>query len=250
MRIFIGRLLGRSRRAGRSTIVRPPPGVSSASSVPPIPSTKPFESARPRPRPVSLSVSPRRWNGANTSSRRSARDARAAVDDAQLDAVAERARRDAARARPAGEWRTALASRFTTTRCSSTRSASTGGRSSARSSSTSPGTDAELVDAPGARRRRASIGASCTASAPACTRLTSSRFGDERRRASRGSRRRSSSSSSRCSAGSSASGVRRALTAADGGGERAAEVVAHRGEQRRAHPVGLGERAAPRAPPR
>src|SRR4029453_1923107 len=50
--------------AGRvTTIVSPPPGVSSTSIVPSIPSMKPFESARPRPSPVSLSVSPRRWNG-------------------------------------------------------------------------------------------------------------------------------------------------------------------------------------------
>ena len=43
-----------------TTIVRPPPGVSSGSMVPPIPSTKPRESASPRPRPVVLSTSPRR----------------------------------------------------------------------------------------------------------------------------------------------------------------------------------------------
>ena len=76
------------------TIVSPPPGVSSGVSVPPMPSVKPFESASPRPSPVELSVSPRRWNGANMSSRRSGGDPDAVVDDADLGGAAEAARRD------------------------------------------------------------------------------------------------------------------------------------------------------------
>src|SRR5205085_10987278 len=55
----------------RTTTVSPPPGVSSTSIVPPMPSVNPRASARPSPSPVSLSVSPSRWNGWNTSSRRS-----------------------------------------------------------------------------------------------------------------------------------------------------------------------------------
>ena len=51
-----------------STMVSPPPGVSSGVSVPPIASVSPRDRASPRPTPVVLSVSPRRWNGAKTRS--------------------------------------------------------------------------------------------------------------------------------------------------------------------------------------
>ncbi len=109
-----------------TTIVSPPPGVSSTSRVPSIPSTKPFERARPRPRPVSLSVSPSRWNGMNTSSRRSAgMPGPRSTTRSSVRRRGTRSRR-AAPARPAGVWRTAFARRFTTTRCRSTASASTG----------------------------------------------------------------------------------------------------------------------------
>ena len=52
-------------------MVSPPPGVSSGSSVPPMASTRPRDSASPRPIPVVLSVSPRRWKGRKTRSRSS-----------------------------------------------------------------------------------------------------------------------------------------------------------------------------------
>ena len=51
------------------TIVTPPPGVSSTVISPPIASTNPLATASPSPTPVSLAVSPRRWNGWNTRSR-------------------------------------------------------------------------------------------------------------------------------------------------------------------------------------
>src|SRR5581483_3990788 len=61
---------GRSARcaagaAGRlSTMVRPPPGVSSATRLPPIASTNPRATARPRPTPVPRAEeSPSRWKG-------------------------------------------------------------------------------------------------------------------------------------------------------------------------------------------
>ena len=50
-------------------MVRPPPGVSSAASVPPIASMKPRATARPRPTPAPAAVSPSRWNGWNICSR-------------------------------------------------------------------------------------------------------------------------------------------------------------------------------------
>ena len=52
-----------------TAMVSPPPGVSSALKVPPMASVKPRASARPRPTPVVLSVSPSRWNGTNIRSR-------------------------------------------------------------------------------------------------------------------------------------------------------------------------------------
>ena len=68
----------RSRRPGEAgeesaagnetTMVSPPPGVSSGSRVPPMASTSPRDSASPRPIPVVLSVSPRRWKGRKTRS--------------------------------------------------------------------------------------------------------------------------------------------------------------------------------------
>ena len=70
------RRAGRSPPAARSvatgrlmTIVRPPPGVSSMAISPPIASTNPLATASPRPTPMSLSVSPRRWNGRKSRSR-------------------------------------------------------------------------------------------------------------------------------------------------------------------------------------
>src|SRR3954464_10970791 len=49
-----------------STIVVPPPGVSSTVSSPSISSTNPFATARPRPVPSPALWSPSRWNGSNT----------------------------------------------------------------------------------------------------------------------------------------------------------------------------------------
>ncbi len=65
-------------------------------------SVSPRDSASPRPTPVVLSVSPRRWNGAKTRSQLGRRDAGAAVDDAQLDPVAEAAAGDQRRRSPGG----------------------------------------------------------------------------------------------------------------------------------------------------
>ena len=94
----LGRVDPASATGSSTTIVSPPPGVSSGVSVPPMPSTNPRDRARPRPRPVVLSVSPRRWKGAKMSLRRSGGDARAVVD-----------RRGSGRATPGGSWRCARA---------------------------------------------------------------------------------------------------------------------------------------------
>ena len=61
-----------SAARSRATIVSPPPGVSSASSSPPIASMNPFATARPSPTPSLWPASPRRWNGLKRRSRSSA----------------------------------------------------------------------------------------------------------------------------------------------------------------------------------
>ena len=85
-----------SRRAAssRKISVRPPPGVSSTSTTPPIASTNPRATASPSPTPSMLALSPSRWNGTNMPSCWSSGDAGAAIDDAQVDAVAGAARHD------------------------------------------------------------------------------------------------------------------------------------------------------------
>ncbi len=53
-------------------MVRPPPGVGSAASRPPIASVNPLATARPSPMPAAWVASSRRWNGRNMSTTRSA----------------------------------------------------------------------------------------------------------------------------------------------------------------------------------
>ena len=198
-----------------------------------MPSTNPFESASPRPRPVSLSVSPRRWNGRNTAPRRSTgipgpRSTTRSSTRSWNELAARRTRRSG------GLWRTAFASRLTTTRCSSTASASTGRRSSGRSSSTAPGPRPSSSRA-GKTMSARSVGARVTPSAPACTRLTSSRLVTSSARESRLSAA-VSSSSARSVGGSSISVERRALTAADAevsGRRRSWPTAASSAERRR-----------------
>src|SRR5581483_4556876 len=52
-----------------TTMVVPPPGVSSTVSSPPMATVKPRATARPRPTPAPEERSPSRWNGRNTRSR-------------------------------------------------------------------------------------------------------------------------------------------------------------------------------------
>ena len=111
-------LVGRSsacglRATGRATTtVSPPPGVSSAVSVPPITSVNPRATARPSPTPSrpsrSLGSAPSRRNGANRLSRSRFGHPGPGVDDAQLHAVAVgagRAARSGRRPRSAGRCR-------------------------------------------------------------------------------------------------------------------------------------------------
>ena len=83
-------------------MVRPPPGVSSGSACRPWPRSARGTAPGRGPTPVVLSVSPSRWNGTNIRLAVVVRDAGPAVDDPQLDPVAERAARSAAAARRRG----------------------------------------------------------------------------------------------------------------------------------------------------
>ncbi len=196
-----------------TTMVRPPPGVSSGSSVPPMASV---EAAGQRQSEADagrvVGVAEPLERAAKTCSRASARDARAAVDDPQLDPVAERAAGDqrraaggaVAHARWRGGWRgPAPAAR-------GRRAPS--GRSSGRSTTTGR-PSGRRRRAPGPRPRRARSGRSSTASAPACSRLMSSRLSTSA--ASRSSDSSAvSSSSSRSSVDHSTSRLSRLVTAA------------------------------------
>ena len=202
-----------ARAPSSITIVSPPPGVSSASRVPPIASTNPFDSARPRPTPAVLSVSPSRWNGTNTSSRRSAGNARARVDDAQLHAVAEFAGRDDRRLSRRGSSAARWSSRLTSARCSSTASAcdrrdrrrvpARPRPAPARSSSRAPPTTSSSA-----------TGARLTPSTPGLQPADVQQVGDQRRRARPRLSSAVSSSSARSAALSSTSPERSDVTAA------------------------------------
>src|SRR5664280_522542 len=194
-----------------TTIVKPPPGVSSGCKAPFIASTSPRDSASPSPTPVELSRSPSRWNGANTRSRFSAGmpGPRSATRNSTRDPSALAATRGG---RPGGEKRTALATRLAMTRSSRPGSASTSGKvagtstlmssPSAPSSSSASGT---ISSRPTARGK--------TLSAPARSRLISNRFATSRASLSSDSSA-VASSSSRSSVVQRTSVLRRLLTAA------------------------------------
>ena len=130
--------LARPARAGTlTTIVRPPPGVSSGVREPPIASTNPRATARPSPTPSVPARSPSRWNGSNTRSRSSAGDARARDRRPAARPDRRRPTRAPAPARPVGLNARAFATRFATARSSSAASTSMRGRSSGTSTSTS-----------------------------------------------------------------------------------------------------------------
>ena len=71
-----------------STIVSPPPGVSSTSTSPPIASTNPRATARPRPDPVARRAIAQPLERLEHALAFVERDARAAIDDPELDAAA------------------------------------------------------------------------------------------------------------------------------------------------------------------
>ena len=225
------------------TMVRPPPGVSSGVRVPPMPSMKPFERARPRPRPVVLSVSPRRWNGTKISSPRSGGIAGPAVDDADLDGAAEAARRDADAA-IGGAKRTALASEVDEHALQQHGVGKNGAAGPGRGRARLSGPSTELVE--GAQHHVGDVD-------------RPQRDGEDARFDPAHVQQVRDEGGERVEAllggGEQLVAVRGAASRPGGaqpadrggrGGERAPQVVADGGEQGAAHPVGLGE-TRPRA---
>ena len=102
-------------------MVSPPPGVSSAVSVPPIASARPRARARPSPTPVCVVPVAEPLEGLEDPLPVGRRDAGPAVDDPDLDPAGVRAGGDQHGGSPGGLYRTALASRLARTRSSSAR---------------------------------------------------------------------------------------------------------------------------------
>ena len=136
------------RPPGTSVMVRPPPGVSSGSSVPPIASVSPRDRASPRPTPVVLSVSPSRWNAVKTASRSPAGipGPRSTTRSSTRSPSALAVSRGGV---PAGAYRSALPTRLAITRSSRPGSASTSGRSSGMSTRITRPRLAQVVQGPG-----------------------------------------------------------------------------------------------------
>ena len=177
-----------------------------------------------------------------------ARDARAAVDDPDLHLAAVLARRHdgrlagravpqrvrergspgPARAAPGRRWTAATPRR----RRSPRRPGAAGPRSSSARGSTSASVD----------------GCGVIASAPACSRLMSSRFSTRRPRRSSEELRVARAASSGRRRRARRRALRRVVDRGLRRRERGAQVVADGVEQRGAQPVDLGERARPRRP--
>ena len=114
-----------ARPAATRTIVSPPPGVSSGVRVPPMASVSPRDSASPRPDAGGVVGVAEPLERREHPVQVGRRDAGPAVDDPQLDPVAEAAAGDAAAAGPAGCSAARCRRRLATTRSSRPGSAST-----------------------------------------------------------------------------------------------------------------------------
>src|SRR3954447_228643 len=169
--------------ASDTTMVSPPPGASSASTVPPIASVTPRATASPSPTPWPAGASPRRWNGANSRSRSASGTpgpwsvTRSSTRSSARPAAPRSSAAPAViRTGPAGACRTALLTRFATTRSSRPGSARADGTSSGQSRATrrrSP-----TSSHPSARPATAgrSVGPQAGLTTPACSRLMSNRL--------------------------------------------------------------------------
>src|SRR5581483_8156775 len=124
-----------------TTIVVPPPGVSSTVRSPPTASTKPFATARPSPTPAPFGLSPRRWNGRNTRSR-SSLGMPGPVSITRRSTLSPTWPAMTRTGIPTGAWRTPFSTRLATARSRSAGSTSMRGSVSGTSVSTA------LSDAP------------------------------------------------------------------------------------------------------
>ena len=232
-----GAAAGACPAGSRTRIVSPPPGVSAAVTEPPIASTKPLTTARPRPTPLPARA-PSRSNGSNIRAFSSPGHAVAVVDDLQHDLVAVRV---ASRAggRPGGEQASALANRLASTRSSSPGSVRTSGSSSGTDSCTAgaavqaaQGHRRDLVD-----RRRPQERLQRAGGQPAhVEQVADQRVQPVGGLLDGGQQRGLDRAAVHCT-----SVCRSVLTLALIDGQRRAQVVADRGEQRGAHPVALGQ---------
>src|SRR5580704_12775228 len=157
----------------RTTIVQPPPGVSSMSRSPPTASTNPRATARPSPTPTRLSESPRRWKGWKTASRswRRIPGPRSITLMSTRPATAPASMRSPFP--PA--WVSALSIRLATARSRSTGSVCTRGSGVSTSTTTSSPRGPRLSTA-AAISSWTSVLWSSTSIDPVCRRFMSSRF--------------------------------------------------------------------------
>src|SRR4051794_24173205 len=198
--------------AGRlMVIVNPPPGVASGTSVPPMASTSPRDSASPRPTPTVLSRSPSRWNG------RKIRSQSSRGTPGPTSTTRSSTRPPSELAVTVGGTSGGLNRRALTTRLASARSSSAG---SATTSGTSSGTrmataraGGPIVSTADGTTSATSMGCRSRASAPAWSRLMSRRFSTRPRSRSSDSSA-VASSSARSSSSKWTSALRRLLTAA------------------------------------
>ena len=228
-----------SGTGSRTTMVHPPPGVSSRSSSPPTASANPRDTASPRPTPVPLSVSPRRWNGRNTRSRSADPDARSVVDDPEVDPSGHRAGLDPdGLARPVQER---VVDEVGHDPLDQDRDRSrAGGRPPRRTPRTLRPRAPRLASAL-STRSPTSVGPRSTSMAPVSRRLMSSRFSTR-------ALSRSASSSMVWSRMPVSSGPKCELVGQQArrrrldGGQRGAQVMAHGGQERGPQLVGPGQR--------
>jgi hypothetical protein len=154
-------------------MVRPPPEVSSGSSVPCIASAKPRDSVRPSPTPRALSPSPSRLKAAKIRSR-SAAGTPGPWSTTRRVTLPPRALAVSSGGDPLGEYRSAFAVTFATTRSKSGGSTMIFGSSGGMRTITPRACGPMPPRAPAMISSRMA-GRENTGSAPACSRLTSSR---------------------------------------------------------------------------
>ncbi|OLT53413.1 hypothetical protein BJF88_11640 [Cellulosimicrobium sp. CUA-896] len=165
--------MSRSATGTVTTIVSPPPGVSSGTTVAPTARANPCATARPSPTPLPL-ASPSRWKGSNIRAR--ALSGRPGPRSTTRSSTPSRVADAPTRTSP-GENRTALATTFATTRSSRPASVRTSGRSSGRTRSTCPAPDGSTTESTAGQTTSSSETArSDGTTPPVCRRDRSSRL--------------------------------------------------------------------------